>query len=426
MGVLASIVRCHDMAAESSRHTILFVHNSNDLYGADVVLLNLIRGLDRKQFRAIVALPADVRHINRLSAKLEALKIPFYFLPLGIIRRRYLTVRGILRLLADLGRGIVALNSLIRRERVDIVHSNTLTVMAGPIAARLSGRPHIWHIHEIVSTQGPSRKVLHWIAAHVGGQLVTVSDAVRKHILLDQPRAGAIIKTIHNGIDLSPFLEAESGTRVRQELGIPNEALAIGTVGRVSHLKGQFLFAEAAHKVLARYPDVYFVAIGGVFDNEFHHMAALKDLVASLSIKNFKICDFREDVAAAMAAFNVFVLPSILPESFPTVIIEAMASGLPVIAAETGGVPEMVVPGKTGILFHPGEVDELESAILCLIRDEAARKAMGLAARERAVEAFRLSRFAHEFEELYGSLLSETEERPIAYAEPKITSFGKR
>ncbi len=82
MGVLASIVRCHDMAAESSRHTILFVHNSNDLYGADVVLLNLIRGLDRKQFRAIVALPADVRHINRLSAKLEALKIPFYFLPL--------------------------------------------------------------------------------------------------------------------------------------------------------------------------------------------------------------------------------------------------------------------------------------------------------------------------------------------------------
>jgi glycosyltransferase involved in cell wall biosynthesis len=386
--------------------TILFVHNSNDLYGADIVLFNLIEALDRKEFRPIVVLPKDVRHIGRLSVKLEAIGIPCRFLALGVLRRRYLTLLQIGPLLVELVRATAVLCALIRREKVDIIHTNTLTVLASPFAARLMNRPHIWHIHEIIPGSTGPRKVLHWMVTHLSSRIVAVSNAVRGHILLDQPKKACRIETIHNGIDLSLFLPRGCDREtVRNELNIPDQALVIGMIGRVSGWKGQSMFAEASSKISTEHPELYFVAVGGTFDHEQGPMATFRKQVESLQLKNFRICDYRRDVPAVLRAFDIFVLPSTLPDPFPTVVMEAMAAGLPVIAADGGGVPEMVIPELTGILVPPGDADALASAIRRLIRDDSCRAAMGETARRQAETKFQFTRFVRQFECTYRSVM---------------------
>ena len=386
--------------------TILFVHNSNDLYGSDIVLFNLIQALDKTEFRPIVVLPEDARRIGRLSAKLETIDIPYKFVPLGVLRRRSLTIRWIGPMCTELIYAIGALCILIHRERVDIVHTNTVTVPAAAFAAVLMNRPHIWHIHEIIPEKAGSRKMLHWVVAHLSSRIVAVSNAVRSHILLDQPRKVEKIEVIHNGIDLSPFMSQECGRgSVRDELNMSNQALVVGMIGRVSQWKGQSVFAEAAARIVAEYRELYFVAVGGVFDNQQEYMTVFQRQVESLNLKNFRICDYRQDIPEVLRSFDIFVLPSILPDPFPTVVIEAMASALPVIASECGGVSEMVVPGLTGILVPPGDVGALASAIQRLVLDDAGRVAMGEAARRRAKTEFQLARFVRQFERTYRSVL---------------------
>lgn len=392
---------------QEARKTILFVHNSNDLYGADIVLLNLIQALDREAFRPIVVLPKDVRHIARLSVQLDAVGIPCRFLTLGVLRRRYLTITRIVPLMVEMICATAALCALIRREKVDIVHTNTLTVLASPLAARVMHRPHIWHIHEMIPGRAGPRRALHWMVTHLSSRIVAVSNAVRSHILFDQPRQAGGIETIHNGIDLSPFLTRGCGRdSVRKELDIPDQALVIGMIGRVSAWKGQSVFAEAAATISIKHPELYFVAVGGTFDNEQGRMAVFHKQVESLKLKNFRICDYRQDIPAVLRAFDIFVLPSILPDPFPTVVMEAMAAALPVVAADCGGVPEMVIQEVTGILAPPGDAGALAAAIQRLIRDDSGRAAMGEAARRHAEAHFQLTRFVRQFECTYRSILN--------------------
>lgn len=389
----------------NDRKTILFVHNSNDLYGADIILLNLIQGLDRRRYRAIVVLPEDVRHINRLSARLEVVGISYRFLPLGVIRRKYFGAWKIWKCLLDMIRGVAILCVMIRKENIDIVHSNTLTVYAGAIAAKLTGRPHVWHIHEISTSGKWARTTLHAIVRYLSDQIVVVSDAVRRHILQDEPQAAGKVRTIHNGIDLLPYTCGRNTHTFREELDIPEDARVVGMVGRVSRWKGQSIFVEAARNILKEVPDVYFLAVGGVFDKERQYMEAFRRLVASYRMDRFKICDFRQDIPSVLAGLDIFVLPSILPDPFPTVIIEAMAAGLPVIGSDCGGVPEMIVNGETGILVKPGDPDALAGAITSLLNNPEETERMGANARAQALKAFQIDRFVREFETIYDELV---------------------
>lgn len=394
------------MPRDNSLQTILFVHNSNDLYGADVILLNLIRGLDRSRFRPLVILPEDMQHINRLSARLDAGGIPYVFLPLGVIRRKYFTPTGLCRFVADIVRGTNAVCKVIRQNDVALVHSNTLTVHTGAIAAKLTGRPHVWHIHEISTASKWVRKTIHASVCCLSDRIVAVSNAVREHMLRDQPGAVAQIRTIHNGIDLTPYRCASDRTAFRNELGIPPDATVVGMVGRVSRWKGQSVFLEAARRVMKEREDVFFVAVGGVFDKEYHYMQSFRGLVESCGLKRFRICDFRQDIPAVLTALDLFVVPSILPDPFPTVVIEAMAAGRVVIGSACGGLPEMIIDGKTGALFPPGDANALAESILSILGDAQRLEAMGTAANIRALEAFQIGRFVHEFEDVYDALLA--------------------
>jgi glycosyltransferase involved in cell wall biosynthesis len=393
--------------------TILFAHNNNDLYGAEVILLQLLKRLDPARFYPIVVLPTDTKHIGRLSWRLDQEGIEYHFIRMGIIRRKYFHPVGVVRYAVELLLGVFSLAVLMHRRRVALVHTNTLAVLSGAIAAWLMRRPHVWHIHEIIVSPKVAKKVFHFLAVRFSRVVVTVSGAVRAHILADFPESSDKVKVIYNGIDLSPYLLDSGGAKIRKEFGVPQGELLVGMVGKVCRWKGQIQFQQAAVLVLESRPDTRFLAVGGVFDDEMNDMERFREAVEGAHLETkFMISDFRTDIPSVLSAMDIFVLPSTQPDPFPTVVLEAMAAGKPVIATAHGGPVEMVVEGETGFLVAPGDPRALADAILRLAEVPSLRVAMGTAGRRRVTEHFNLDRFVSEFQALYDRTLAPVFVRP--------------
>ncbi len=388
-------------------HNILVVHNNNDLYGGDKVLLELLSRLDRTRFIPLVVLPTDTRHINRFSPQLDKLGIEYRFLPLGILRRRYFKLWRLPRFAFEVLAGARALRRIIRERNIALVHTNTNTIFASAIAARIARLPHIWSVHELVLEPALVRNALHFVIPRMATKVVTVSRAVRDHMLKDALQFASRFEFILGSIDVQPFLNAEGRAHVRKEWGVSDDELLVGMASRVTRWKGQSVFAEMAKLVLQRHPKVRFAAVGGVFDTETIYMDSFKEQVRTLGIDDkFIIQDFRDDMPNVFAAFDIFVLPSTLPEPFGLVVIEAMASGKPVVATAPGGPSETVLEGETGYLVKPSDSEDLASAVEKLLDDPAKRARMGEAGRKRACEVFALPRYVREFEDLYARLIA--------------------
>jgi glycosyltransferase involved in cell wall biosynthesis len=405
-------------SVSSKSKTILFVHNNNDLYGAEVILLELLKGLDRRSFHPIVVLPKDTKHINRLSARLEQEGIEYQFIGMAVIRRKYFHLFGVLRYIRDLLLGVFRLVSLIRRREVALIHSNTIAVLCGAVAAWITRTPHVWHIHEIIVEPVPARKAMHFLVCHLSDAVVAVSGAVRDHIARDNSKCVAKMKVIHNGIDLAQFSREPSGSKIRAEYGVPSDAVLVGMVGKVCRWKGQLQFVEAAKVVSEERFDVHFLAVGGVFDDETYYMEQFRKTVKSSGLQwKFTISDFRTDIPNILHALDIFVLPSTQPDPFPTVILEAMAAGKAVIATAHGGPAEIVVDGETGYLVAPNDHRALATAILSLAEDPSRLKAMGAAGRRRVERCFGVDRFVADFEALYTRILPSVMPTPPRFVQ---------
>lgn len=388
---------------------ILVLHSNNDLYGGDKVLLELLSRLDRTRFIPYVVLPTDTRHINRFSPELDKLGIEYCFVPLGVLRRRYFKWWRPPLFVWEVLRAVRRLLRLIGEKKIALVHTNTNTILAGAVAARIARVPHIWSVHELVLNPAWIRRPLHYLIPRLSTRVVTVSRAVRDHMLQDAPRFKDRFEFILGGINVEPFVNAGGRESVRQGWGVSPDELLIGMAGRVTYWKGQSVFAEAAKLILQKYSTVKFVAVGGVFDTEITYMERFRAQVRELGIeKNFIIEDFRSDMPSVFAALDVFVLPSTQPEPFGLVVIEAMASGKPVVATAPGGPSETVVDGETGYLVPPSNPREIASAVEKLLTDPEKRKLMGEAGRKRACSVFTLPRYVAEFEALYARLLAES------------------
>ncbi len=380
---------------------ILFLHAGAEMYGADRVLLGLIEGLPREDFTPLAVLPRE----GPLADALRRLGVPVSILDLGVLRRRYLTPAGLVNRAWSLPRAVRRLDRIIRESGVDLVHTSTTAVLAGALAARRAGVPHVWHVLEITTRPAFFRRFITRAVARWSSAAVATSGAVKEHLVMGDARNRGKTVVVHHGIDPGAFAAA-SPDRVRRELGLAPGTVLAGMIGRVNWWKGQHALLDAAEVVLARRDDVRFLLVGGTFEGEEGLMPKLRERAGkgALAGKTF-VSGFRDDAPEVHAALDVFVLPSTEPDPQPTVVLEAMAAGKPVVAFAHGGATEMVEDGVTGILVPVGDTAALARAIEKLAGDADLRRAMGLAARERLADKFSRESFIGGMAEVYRGLL---------------------
>lgn len=376
-----------DAPSRRARTKLLYVHPSDELYGSDRVLLELVRRVPRDRFDPRVLLSSDVAYAGRLSRKLAELDVPVSRMRIGVLRRQVLaSPLRFLRYLLDVARSTLAIARLLWHERVDIVHANTVTVFPAAFAAVLTGTRLVWHVHEIV-TDRPGRTLLHGLVASLSDRLVVVSNAARASL----GRMGRKAEVVPNGVEV-------------RELGPPPSPPLVAYIGRIARRKGPDVFLRAATRVAARHPEVLFVIAGDEFGgedltNELKAAARRSPLEGRVSFQ-----PFQEDVWLLFASASVVVSPSVLPESFGLVVLEAMAAGRPVVASRHGGPGELVSDGVTGFLVPPGDDAAMADAIARLVSDPTLSRDMGAAGRRRAHELFSLDAASRHFTALYDSL----------------------
>lgn len=361
---------------------ILLLHSSSDLYGASKILLGIVHLLKKRDHQVWVVLS----EAGPLSAVLTDAGATVIYIRLGILRRKYVTPSGIINRIITIRKAKKQLAELITQLGIDRVYSNTSGVLAGAFAAAACRVPHIWHIHEIIENPSWFKFLLGKCLQRYAQKIIVVSNAVKKSWQTVIPEQQLIV--VHNGIDYTPYTPISP--LENHSLASDDNFFIIGMVGRVHYWKGQSYFIEIAGKLHQRYPHLRFVMAGDAFPGYEYLYQSLTNQIQQLQLQDVvRQLGFRNDIPAILQSIQLFILPSQLPDPFPTVILEAMASGKPVVATAMGGALEMIDPGITGDFIPPDAVDKAADIISKWIDKQKCQTA-GLAARDKVLQQFSL------------------------------------
>lgn len=401
------------------RFTLLFVHASADLYGSDIALLQLVSGLDRKRFDAIVVLPYDGPLVSRLQHAGAGVMV-CHGLP--IIRRQYMNIRGVFRLVLSL-RSVWRLVALIRRRKVALVHSNTLAVLPAGLAAWFTGRPQVWHVHEIIVQPRIIAALLATLSSAVCTLVVANSRATADHYRRTRFAASTPVKVIPNGVDESR-LRGRTGDSLRSLTGAGPGDTVFTLVGRINRWKGHWVFVDAAERLANESESVRFLIVGDSFAGQELLTEAVDRRIGSSDVLRGRAVRLPHvaEVGSVYEASDVVVVPSIEPEPFGLVAAEAMAAGLPVIASRIGALPEIVDDHRTGLLVDPGDAGSLLEAMRKLSASPSQRAEMGRQGRKRFERRFRVDRYVEEFTRVYDELLSGDPAKESDHGNTRISS----
>jgi glycosyltransferase involved in cell wall biosynthesis len=225
--------------------------------------------------------------------------------------------------------------------------------------------------------------------------VVAVSRAVQEKIVQAEvsPDKVCIIK---NGIDLSRFEEATFQFDAKKTLGIPENHLVIGTVGRLSSEKGHRHFLNIFDSIEKKNSQITFLLIG---DGDLR-----EELEQKFNRKSIIFTGTRSDLPELYRCMDIFVLPS-LTEGLPMVLLEAMASSLPVVATRVGDVPRVVVEKETGFIVEAGDEEDMEKCLLTLLDNPQKRKRMGQKGYQRVKEGFSSTQMACDYLRIYHDLM---------------------
>lgn len=353
---------------------LLWLVDSLGAGGAEALVVTFAQGIDRAQHRLSVACLSGASGVNAQRLRDAGVTVT----DLGA--RNLRDVAAFRRLLA-----------LIREERIQLIHAHlTYSSIWSAIASRITGVPAIASLHVSPdATRTLENTARHRIATDLRDRLlrailnrwsravVMVSAALRDDYLARglEPEK---VRVVHNGIELDRFRRShdEARARLEREFAIPPDVPIIATVAVLRPKKGIEVLLAAAKRV----PRAHFLVVGDGPKREEWTALARELGVAD----RIHWAGFRNDVDALLAGCDLFVHPS-LDDAFPTVLLEAMAAGLPVVASRVGGIPEIVTPGVTGELVPPNDPAALARAIGAVLGNDDTMRLMREGARINAL-----------------------------------------
>lgn len=375
---------------------ILYVSAAAERGGQEIILLNIVKGLDRSRFAPLVLFLEEgsfVREVQEVGVDTHIIKA------------------GRVRNLLQGARAIAEIGQLIKQKSIHLVHThNAKAHLYGGLAAAFAHVPCVYHLQGVpkfsISRDGVVSLLSVVVPTH---QTIAcsryVADAFQQAWRLKRK-----VLVVHSGVTLDPRAIPDGAPTVREEFGIPDGTSLIVIACRLQRWKGVHVFLQAAAQVVNASSKARFFIVGGtLFGLEESYATHLHEQADQLGLASSVIfTGYRPDVYRFLAAADLVVHSSLTPDPFPTVLLEAMTLGKPVVASDPGGPREIVEDGITGLLVPPGRPDRLAEAILNLLNDPDRRLRMGQAGALRAHGRFRAERMIADFEQSYLEILGLT------------------
>jgi len=366
---------------------ILFVLHSLRPGGAERQLVELIKGLDKSVYRISVAI--NKYEETGYQPDLEAMNIPIY-----CFRRKHKY---------DLS-PVLQIARLIKREKVDIVHSFlVLGSVFGTISAKLTSRPIVCSALRTARDTNLREVLLSHSLSYFPDYFVSNSMAGFKSRFKKMRNN---FKVVYNGMDFSRFsVDSERQSRIKAEFGLAKWGNVVGMIASLSHKKDQRTLLCSAKLVIEKYPDTLFIFVG---DNVRGRLELLQKQANELCIsENVIFTGFRSDVDQIVQLLDISVLLTYekYAEGTPNAVIESLAVNKPVIASKGGGTDEVVEDGVTGLLVEPASAIQTASAIIKLIEDTRLAKTLADNGSALVVQKYALKRYVEEYELMYKTLI---------------------
>ena len=358
---------------------ILFVSSTSDFYGAERSLLEVVKRMG-PPWRAHFLVPGPGRFTDALSQA----NFPVYRLNLEIKPRAPWRLRRV--------PVIFRLARLIWARRIHLVHLN-LHFDAPVVAAAcaITGVPLVVHVRNMIT------RPVDLLFRKVDG-IICISQAVRKSLIsearLSLPAFARRLWVIPDGRDVSSYGRGKRNA-IRKEFGLDDHTPLVGMVARITPMKGQDIFLQMAALVSEKLPSAQFLLVGGpCAPAEADYMLKLQHLQKELRLGDRVIfTGYREDIPDILAAMDCFVHPS-RRGAFVSVLIEAMASGVPIVASDVDGIPECVGRAGAAMLISPMTAVACADGVIRILSDKQLAANMAAIGRERAQRLYDISRLA--------------------------------
>ncbi|WP_320816029.1 glycosyltransferase family 4 protein [Flavobacterium sp.] len=379
---------------------VLIINQSAELYGADKVILELIENFP-KDYNPIVVLHEEGPLKELLEKKnIQVIKSSVIKVKRGILKPSFL-----LNLPFEIFSSIRNIQKQLNGQKISVIHSNATSVFIGAFYAFFFRIPHLWHVHEIIEKPKRIALVYPKVISFFANRIVFNSMATEKHFTSIKPNISPKSILIYNGQErTSQKTSFEKIKLIRQSI-TKDEKIIIGLVGRISEIKGQDLMIKAFSVLLKKHKNIHLVFIGSTVLGKESFLKKINALINKESLQNhITFIDFKEDIWPYYDSIDISVVPSKEKESFGLVATESMLSAKPVVAANHGGLSEIVVHNHTGFLFEPNNIDDLAQKLDELIQSEEKRGIFGENGYLRVVEKFNTGKFIEGIKSEYDKL----------------------
>jgi glycosyltransferase involved in cell wall biosynthesis len=359
------------------RFKILHTEWSDGLGGQEKRILSELTGMSKRGHYVALACKENAR------IKKEAEKIPVDIFTLPM-RKPY-----------DI-ESIIKLTKIIKKINFDIVNTHSgVDSWIGGIASKLAG------VKVLIRTRHlniPLKRNLLNFVHYLPDMYVTCGENMRNNLIKNCGFPKEKVVSISTGIS-SEFFEIKKDPEMKTKYGLKNNAIVITNVGILRSVKGHEVTLKAVRHVVDKFPDAVFF-----FAGDGPRKRALEKMADELGISSQVIfAGFINNIKNVYSFSDIIVLSS-WSEGLPQSILQAMASGIPVVATKVGGVPEIVFHEKTGILVQPGDFESLSNGIIRLLKDHVLREQIINNARELVINEHTLTRMLDKTESLYNDL----------------------